>query len=84
MNEPAVSVSELRQTYPGGIEAVRNISFDVRGGDIFGMLGPNGAGRITTIGALATTVRPSVGRHPSLAMMWLATRNTQHGISSHS
>ncbi len=29
MTEPAVSVRELRKTYPGGVEAVKGISFDV-------------------------------------------------------
>jgi ABC-2 type transport system ATP-binding protein len=57
-----VSVQDLRKTYPGGVEALRGISFDVREGEIFGMLGPNGAGKTTTIGILTTTVRPSSGR----------------------
>ncbi len=39
-SEPAVSVRELRKTYPGGVEALRGISFDVCEGEIFGMVGP--------------------------------------------
>ncbi len=61
VGEPAVSVRELRKTYPGGVEALRGISFDVSEGEIFGMVGPNGAGKTTTIGVLTTTVRPSGG-----------------------
>ena len=61
MSEPAVSVRELSKTYPGGVEALRGISFDVCEGEIFGILGPNGAGKSTTIGVLTTTVRPSGG-----------------------
>ena len=61
MTHPVVSVSQLRKTYPGGVEALKGISFDVQEGEIFGMLGPNGAGKTTTIGVLTTTVRPSGG-----------------------
>ena len=57
-----VMVEELGKTYPGGIEAVRGISFEVAEGEIFGLLGPNGAGKTTTLGVLTTTVRPTSGR----------------------
>jgi ABC-2 type transport system ATP-binding protein len=58
---PAVQVSHLRKTYPGGVEAVRGIDFEVAAGEVFGLLGPNGAGKSTTIGMLTTTVVPSSG-----------------------
>jgi ABC-2 type transport system ATP-binding protein len=58
---PAVEVSQLRKTYPGGVEAVKGIDFEVAPGEVFGLLGPNGAGKSTTIGMLTTTVRPSSG-----------------------
>jgi ABC-2 type transport system ATP-binding protein len=58
---PAVQVSDLRKTYPGGIEAVKGIDFEVAPGEVFGLLGPNGAGKSTTIGMLTTTVRPTSG-----------------------
>jgi ABC-2 type transport system ATP-binding protein len=61
MPDPVV-VEELTKTYPGGVEAVRGISFSVRPGEVFGLLGPNGAGKTTTIGVLTTLVRPSGGR----------------------
>jgi ABC-2 type transport system ATP-binding protein len=57
----AVEVSQLRKTYPGGVEAVKGIDFDVAPGEVFGLLGPNGAGKSTTIGMLTTTVRPTSG-----------------------
>ncbi len=58
---PAVEVDGLRKTYPGGVEAVKGISFDAAQGEVFGLLGPNGAGKSTTIGMLTTTVSPTAG-----------------------
>jgi ABC-2 type transport system ATP-binding protein len=58
---PAIEVSRLRKTYPGGIEAVKGIDFDVAKGEAFGLLGPNGAGKSTTIGMLTTTIAPTGG-----------------------
>jgi ABC-2 type transport system ATP-binding protein len=60
-NAPAISVAGLGKTYPGGVEAVRGISFDVARGEVFGLLGPNGAGKSTTVGMLTTAIRPTAG-----------------------
>src|SRR5213595_3349235 len=57
----AISVSGLRKTYPGGVEAVRGVDFEVGAGEVFGLLGPNGAGKSTTVGMLTTTVAPTAG-----------------------
>src|SRR5947209_1039103 len=56
-----IEVDHLTKTYPGGVEAVRGISFTVEPGEVFGLLGPNGAGKSTTIGMLTTTVLPTSG-----------------------
>jgi len=56
-----IDVRALRKTYPGGVEAVRNIDFDVAPGEVFGLLGPNGAGKSTTVGMLTTTIAPTGG-----------------------
>jgi ABC-2 type transport system ATP-binding protein len=58
---PAVEVTNLTKTYPGGVEAVKGIDFRVAPGEVFGLLGPNGAGKSTTIGMLTTTIRPTGG-----------------------
>jgi ABC-2 type transport system ATP-binding protein len=54
-------VSRLSKTYPGGVEAVKEIDFEVATGEVFGLLGPNGAGKSTTIGMLTTTILPTSG-----------------------
>jgi ABC-2 type transport system ATP-binding protein len=58
----AVEAVDLVKTYPGDVQAVKGISFQVAPGEAFGLLGPNGAGKTTTIGMLNTTVTPSSGR----------------------
>src|SRR5690348_3058662 len=56
-----IEVDALGKVYPGGVEAVRGISFAVEPGEVFGLLGPNGAGKSTTIGMLTTTIAPTGG-----------------------
>lgn len=43
------------------VPAVRDVSFDVRRGDIFGFVGPNGAGKTTTLKVLVGLVAPTAG-----------------------
>ena len=42
--------------------AVRDLSLELRRGEVFGLLGPNGAGKTTTIRLLAALIGPSAGR----------------------
>jgi len=48
---PAVEVVDLRRRY-GSFEAVRGISFDVRPGEVFALLGVNGAGKTSALEVL--------------------------------
>ncbi|MDH7555513.1 MAG: ABC transporter ATP-binding protein [Candidatus Methanosuratincola sp.] len=56
----AVELSGITKRY-GDLVAVDHVSFEVRGGEIFGFLGPNGAGKTTTIGMLTGIVTPTEG-----------------------
>jgi ABC-2 type transport system ATP-binding protein len=57
---PAVSVRQMCYRY-GEREAIRNLSFDVRQGEIFTMLGPNGSGKTTLFRVLSTLIPPQQG-----------------------
>jgi ABC-2 type transport system ATP-binding protein len=57
---PALRVEGLSKCY-GALNAVTGVTFDVRHGEIFGLLGLNGAGKTTLISMLAAERRPSSG-----------------------
>ena len=45
----------------GGFLAVNQVSFEVRQGEILGLIGPNGSGKSTTFNLIAGTLRPTAG-----------------------
>ncbi|MDX3855024.1 ABC transporter ATP-binding protein [Streptomyces sp. AK02-01A] len=59
--EPVIEVDELRRGYTDGYEAVRGISFSVARGELFALLGTNGAGKTSTVELLEGLARPSGG-----------------------
>jgi len=60
-----ITVKELTKTYTdlhrGTFVAVDNVSFEVTAGEIFGLLGANGAGKTTVLRILSTVLRPTSG-----------------------
>ena len=56
----AVQVRGLRKRF-GPVQAVRDVAFDVSPGEIFGLVGPDGAGKTTTMRMLAGVLRPDGG-----------------------
>src|SRR6188472_581101 len=57
-----ISVSNLSKTYASGLSAVKDVSLDIKRGEIFALLGPNGAGKTTLIGIVCGIVNPSAGQ----------------------
>jgi ABC-2 type transport system ATP-binding protein len=47
--------------YYGALQAIRDVSFAVRPGEVVGLLGPNGSGKSTTVKVLTGLLRPSSG-----------------------
>ena len=59
--QPVITVSHLDKTYATGFEALKDVSLEIRRGEIFALLGPNGAGKTTLIGIICGIVNPSAG-----------------------
>ncbi|MER6070543.1 ABC transporter ATP-binding protein [Streptomyces sp. NPDC001817] len=61
-HEHVIEVTDLRRVYGGGFEAVRGITFSVARGEIFALLGTNGAGKTSTVELLEGLASPAGGR----------------------
>jgi ABC-2 type transport system ATP-binding protein len=57
---PIIEIKELTKRFNQRI-AVNNITFNIEGGEIFGLVGPNGAGKTTTMRMLVTLLKPDHG-----------------------
>jgi ABC-2 type transport system ATP-binding protein len=58
--QSAIAAEGLTKSFPG-VRAVDALSFDVRAGEIFGLVGPDGAGKTTTLRMLAGIMPPDAG-----------------------
>ena len=56
-----IKVKNLHKTYKKGVKAVNGLNFKVKAGEIFGLLGPNGSGKTTTINAILDLVDYETG-----------------------
>ena len=61
MSAPLLSVQNLSKNF-GGVQAVRDVSFELRQGEIVGLIGPNGAGKTTLINLITGVLPVSGGR----------------------
>src|ERR687896_2229660 len=57
---PAVTTSRLRKAF-GSLVAVESLDLEIRRGEVFGLLGPNGSGKTTTIRMLTGLMQPTSG-----------------------
>jgi ABC-2 type transport system ATP-binding protein len=55
-----VAVRDLRKRY-GDVQAARGVSFEIQDGEIFGLLGPNGSGKTTTVECIVGLREPDGG-----------------------
>ncbi len=83
---PIVQVEDLTYSYPpdrrgeSPRSALRDVSFEVGRGEIFGLLGPNGGGKTTLFRILSTLLIPESGR---IKIAGLDVRTRPHEIRSH-
>ncbi|MFW9958036.1 MAG: ABC transporter ATP-binding protein [Candidatus Odinarchaeota archaeon] len=60
--EYAVELEDICKTFPGGVQANKNITLRVRRGEVIGLLGENGAGKSTLMNILYGLLKPDSGR----------------------
>ena len=60
-SSPAIRAVEVAKRY-GTVQALHDLTFDVRPGELFGLVGPDGAGKTTFLRLLACLLRPDGGR----------------------
>lgn len=70
--ETVLSTQNLTKHF-GRVKAVNDLSLNVKKGEVFGMLGPNGSGKTTTLGMLMGVVNPTKGN-----FSWFGEQPTHH------
>ena len=60
MNDIVLSVDRLSKSF-GGVDAVRDVSFDVAAGELVALIGPNGAGKTTCFNLVNGQLAPDAG-----------------------
>ena len=59
---PIITIDSLSKTYETGFKALKDVSLEIKEGEILALLGPNGAGKTTLISTICGIVSPSSGR----------------------
>lgn len=58
--ETILSINQLNKKF-GNVHAVNNLSFEIKKGNVYGILGPNGSGKSTTLGIILNVVNKTSG-----------------------
>ncbi len=58
--KPILRLDSISKRF-GGVQALRNVSFDVFPGDVLGIIGPNGSGKTTIVNAITGFIKPTSG-----------------------
>ncbi len=66
-NQSVIHTEGLTKHY-GDVRAVVDLDLDIKAGEVFGFLGPNGSGKTTTIRTLLDEIRPTAGRASILGL----------------
>ena len=61
MPEVVLSIRNLEKTYPGGVQAVRGVSFDVHQGESVAIIGSSGSGKSTVLRCINRLIEPTGG-----------------------
>ena len=56
-----IEIRHLNKTYPGGVEALRDVNLTIRDGEIYGIIGLSGAGKSTLVRCINLLERPTDG-----------------------
>ena len=70
--ETILSLNNLSKKF-GQIQAVKNLSFNIEKGNVYGILGPNGSGKSTTLGIILNVVNKTSGE-----FTWFNGKRTTH------
>jgi ABC-type multidrug transport system ATPase subunit len=76
--QPVLSIQNISKSYKP-IQALKNVSFDVPEGSVFGILGPNGSGKTTMLGTILDVLKADAGSYQWFGGMNAADARKQIG-----
>ena len=81
-NEPVIKIRNLSKSYKdfwgrSKVQALKSLSLDVYKGEIFGLLGPNGSGKTTTMKLLLGLLFPSSDSEDSITILGESANNVE-------
>lgn len=78
MKNPILDIQHLRKTY-GRLVALDDFSLQVSKGQVYGILGPNGSGKTTTLGILLDIIKPDSGQFAWFASVPFSNQRARIG-----